>query len=237
MELYKVINDKKYIVMAGVLALLNTILTIQALDSYSSYYYSDTSFGASGLLALTYIITVVFLFIYPFHMLSQDYRNNVLALMMASGVNRTKLYFSKIGAAILCSFGAVLIVAFIPSILIGLKMGNLGVIIDIISGIASFFGYLGISPVLMVVSLLISYLLMIVVINAAVIFSKGSSKTILYYFGFIMGEGLFTTFLKPIVNIYEYDVNANLGYGILLNLAIIIFFGWLSLRQMKNQNL
>ncbi|MFV0394293.1 MAG: hypothetical protein ACK5LC_07845 [Coprobacillaceae bacterium] len=241
MEIYKFLNDKKYLIIAGVLALLNTVLTIQALDSISSYsyYYGNTYYfeGIGSLLGLTYIFTFVFLFVYPFHVLAQDYKNNVLALMMASGVNRTKLYFSKIGAAILCSFGLVIVVALIPSILVGLKMGNLNVIGDIISGISSVFGYLGVNSGLVLINMLISYLVMIVIINAAVIFSKGSSKSVLFYFGFMMALGVFRNVMNPIVNIYQYDINGNLLYGMVMNIVILVFFGWLSLRQMNHQNL
>jgi ABC-2 type transport system permease protein len=239
MELYKFVSDKKYLIVAGVLAILNTIFTIQMIDSLPSYSYYGSNDGSAigGLAVLVYIITIILLIIYPFHLLGQDYRNNVLALMMASGVNRTKLYFAKTGAVVLCSLALGFLITIVPAFLVAIKFGSLSVIGEVLNVFSEAFGYFGMSQFLFIISALVVYTLQIVVINAAVIFAKGAMKATLFYLGFSFCQGLITTLLGRTSSGYAYDVNGDLLYGIALNLIIMAGFMFLSLRQMRVQNL
>jgi ABC-2 type transport system permease protein len=234
MELYKFINDRKYLIIAGVLALLNMLFTIETITSLNSYSGATEFF--SGTMVIIYFLSIIFLFIYPFHSLSQDYKNNVMALMMASGVNRAKLYFSKVCATALCSLGLLLVVVFVPFFLISLRFGELGGIIDVILSIFSPYANLGLNQFLWLVKMLLSYVLMIVTINAAVTFTKGSVIAILLYLGLWIVQLTFISAFNPIT-LYSFNIVSYILYGMFLELFLILLYGYLSIRQMQVQNL
>lgn len=234
MELYKFINDRKYLIIAGVLALLNTVFTIETINSINMYSGATEFF--SGTMVIVYFLSIIFLFIYPFHSLSQDYKNNVMALMMASGVNRTKLYFSKVCATALCSLGLLLAVVFVPLFLISLRFGELGGIIDMILSLFSPYANLGLNQFLWLVKMLLSYVLMVVTINAAVTFTKGSIIAVLLYLGLWIVQLTFISVFNPIT-FYSFNIVSYILYGMFLELFLILLYGYLSIRQMKVQNL
>lgn len=234
MELYKFINDRKYLIIAGVLALLNTAFTIQTIKSLNLYSGATEFF--SGTMVIVYFLSIIFLFIYPFHSLSQDYKNNVMALMMASGVNRTKLYFSKVCATALCSLGLLLVVVFVPMVLILLRFGELGGIIDAIFSMFSPYANLGLNDLLWLVKLSLSYVLMIVTINTTVIFTKGSVIAVLLYLGLWIVQLTFISVFNPIT-LYSFNIVSYILYGMFLELFLILLYGYLSIRQMQVQNL
>lgn len=111
MELFKFFKNTKMLFTLLGLGLLGIILSLGTL-------YTDTDSPLFGPLVISlffYFLGIMcFIFIYPYMLISTDYQNNVMALMIASGVNRTKLFFSKIGATIIISYLVSIIVVVIP---------------------------------------------------------------------------------------------------------------------------
>lgn len=242
MEFYKFLNDKKYLIIAIVLGVANFLLTLSLVDKMnSSYYgyYGSSSSTASSLLGMSAIMSVIFLFIYPFHALAIDYKNNVMALMMASGVNRTKLYFSKIGATLVSAFLLLLIVVVIPVFLLSLRYGSLSDFGEIFESLLWGFDYMGVSSILYFIYMILSYLSVIVIINMVVIFTKGSSaKSVLLFFGIQIAMSILTSsILNSFFDSYWMDANDLIINNIIIYSIMIVGFGLLSLRQLKTQNL
>lgn len=237
MELYKFINDRKYLIIAGVLALLNTIFTIQTMNSVRSFSYYSSAYPNGMMMMMSISLSIIFLSIYPFHALAQDYKNNVLALMMASGVNRTKLYFSKVGATVLCSFGLLLVVVLLPMILISITFGGTDAIIKIITTFAFPFGNLAYHDFILILSLLVSYVLMIVTINTAIVFTKGSITAILLYIGLWLIQTTFLGFFTAPGIPFDSLNTSYLFTGVISRVLVIFLYGYISIRQMKIQSL
>ena len=103
MEFYRNFRDKSWLIVIGVmaiLALIDSILIINLIGQTVSGY-SHNSAGTAVLAALTIFFTLAlglgiwaFQIIYQFHLLSVDYSNKALGLMIASGVNRMTYYFN-----------------------------------------------------------------------------------------------------------------------------------------------
>ena len=96
MEFYRNFRDKSWLIVIGVmaiLALIDSILIINLIGQTVSGY-SHNSARTAVLAALTIFFTLAlglgiwaFQIIYQFHLLSVDYSNKALGLMIASGVN------------------------------------------------------------------------------------------------------------------------------------------------------
>ena len=237
MEFYKFFNDKKYLIIAIVLGIINFVFIHSLLGKMSTSYYGY--YSTSGYVGMSVFMSIIFLFIYPFHALAIDYKNNVMALMMASGVNRTKLYFSKIGSTIITGFLLVLIVLVIPIFLATLRYASFSDIGELLEVMMEGMNFIGMSPTLYNTYLIVSYLSTIVTINMAVIFMKGSSaKSVLLFFGIQIVMGMITsTILDVTSNSYWLDSNDLIINNIIVSLIVIVGFGFASLRQLNTQNL
>lgn len=232
-------------IIAMVLGFSNLIFTLQLYNGltnlYNNHYYSGSGFG--GISTLTFFISFIFLLVYPFHALSIDYKNNVMALMIASGVNRTKLYFAKIGATMIASFLLMLIIIVIPVFVASLFYGEvsrIGSMLDRLISIDYWLGDVdGISPFLHLLSSIISYASVIVIIYTATIFTKGTSKTVLIFLGLIIVANIImSTFLTPILQLDAYyDPTLAFMCDLVGNIFKIVVFGFLSLRQLNIQSL
>ena len=127
MEFYRNFRDKSWLIVIGVmaiLALIDSILIINLIGQTVSGY-SHNSAGTAVLAALTIFFTLAlglgiwaFQIIYPFHLLSVDYSNKALGLMIASGVNRMTYYFIKLISTILSTLLALFTILIIPFFLI-----------------------------------------------------------------------------------------------------------------------
>ena len=143
MEFYRNFRDKNWLIVIGVmaiLALIDSILIINLIGKTVSGY-SQNSAGTPVLVALTIFFTLAlglgiwaFQIIYPFHLLSVDYSNKALGLMIASGVNRMTYYFIKLISTILSTLLALFTILIVPFFLIlGVYVRQLSEFLSMIS--------------------------------------------------------------------------------------------------------
>ncbi|MGL4383211.1 MAG: hypothetical protein ACRCTA_05800 [Bacilli bacterium] len=99
MELYKFFQDKPLLIAAIVLGVLNTLMI-----SIGIGISNEAILDSSGIISVIIVIILltsllasfIILLLYPFQCVCIDYKNNVLATMIASGVDRVKYYFTKL---------------------------------------------------------------------------------------------------------------------------------------------
>lgn len=242
MELFKYMRDKKYLIVTGILAILNicsTIYLVYLIDHAPKIYESDNRFLGIFMLFLVFSIfaNLAFMFLYPFHLMSMDYKNDVMAMLVASGVNRNRLFFSKIGATLLWSLCVTFVLVFIPGFIILFKAsqttGMYNVLEDILRTLnlnqSSIFG--------LSFTFVNSYINTLIVISTATILMKGKNLTILVYFGINMAQSIFLNILSFIPASMNFS---DLGISIMNNLLMILIsvgMTFLSLSIMKKQNL
>ncbi|MGX7013245.1 hypothetical protein [Vagococcus silagei] len=245
-EFFKYFNEKKYLLTMLILFVFNTLsvfyfkylssLSDQAVDSSSDVFAAFIALF--GLLFFTsYIATFVFMFYYPFHLLSMDYKNNVMALLVASGVNRTRLFFSKVGAALIWTFAVsvvVFVVPFLVMLMFMIKSADLNfVLYSFLEG----FGVFGKSFVEIGFDIILKLLLSTVTLFLATIMLKGRGLSILLFFGLNMA----TSLVIGLFNIIPIKLNFSfLGlrlYTYLTMIIAILVIIVLGLERMKKQNL
>lgn len=86
------------------------------------------------LFTFSIIGSIVFLFIYPYRMARNDYKNKVMSLLIASGVSRVQYYFVKVGATLLFSFLSVFLIAMVPIVIAMLASEGFSFAIDFLYG-------------------------------------------------------------------------------------------------------
>ena len=177
------------------------------------------------------------MFLYPFHLMSLDYKNDVMAMLVASGVNRTRLFFSKIGATLLWSLCVTIILVFVPGFIVLLKMSQTTGMFEFIGEIFRLMNINSFSIFSISFTMLNSYLNTLILISAATILMKGKNLTILVYFAFNTAQTMvlgFLGFIPAAMNFSEtgYSLFTNLAM-MLVSMGMILF----SLRVMKTQNL
>ena len=242
MELFKYMRDKKYLIATGILAIVNictTVYLVHLIDKAN--YISESESAFVGLFFLFFMLTMfanlAFMFLYPFHLMSLDYKNDVMAMLVASGVNRTRLFFSKIGATLLWSLCVTIILVFVPGFIVLLKMSQTTGMFEFIGEIFRLMNINSFSILSISFTMLNSYLNTLILISAATILMKGKNLTILVYFAFNTAQTMvlgFLGFIPAAMNFSEtgYSLFTNLAM-MLVSMGMILF----SLRVMKTQNL
>lgn len=243
MELFKYLRDKTYLMITGILAIINVFITIYftyILDSYVQFNISTGS-GFFGFMMIFTILSifanVVFMFLYPFHLMSMDYRNNVMSMLVSSGVNRTRLFFAKIGATLLWSIGISVVLVFFPALIILLKLSQLTDIQIIVSSIVQGVDASGVSMLGLIVSSAISYINSLVIIATAVIMLKGNNSTFFLFIGLTMLQSVVISLFNSIPNHFDFSVSGMIIFSNLLLIASTLIFIVISLRIMKKQSL
>ncbi|MFD1901270.1 ABC transporter permease [Enterococcus termitis] len=245
MELFKFLRDKSFLITAGVIGVLNIILSLFALSAVSafsdSYYESSATaalLGTMGVIGFIVIFgNIIFAYVYPFHMISMDYKNNVMAMMVASGVNRRKLFFAKIGAIFICTIALMLLIALIPMILFLVKLVQLDGWDSFVEGLNSMFYYTELSFGKLIFSGLLSYLNMLMVIATACIIMKGKNLSFLLFIGFNILSTFVTGILSMISFSFDFSVTGSYIFQLFLTVVSIVVFGYISLRTLEKQNL
>ncbi|MTD40330.1 hypothetical protein GIX45_17240 [Erwinia sp. CPCC 100877] len=244
MELFKFLRDKSFLIAAGVIGVLNIIFTLLALSAFNitdSYYDSSSTAAMIGTLAIIWVILVmgniIFAYIYPFHMLSMDYKNNVMAMMVASGVNRRKLFFAKVGAIFICTIALTLAITLIPLILCAVKIVQEGGWNDFVKGFTTVFYYTDLSVVKLIFSGIFGYINMLMLIAAACIIMKGKNLSFMLFIGFNMLNSLVTGILSTITIAFDFSLNGVYTFQLLLTIISTVVFGYISLRVLEKQNL
>lgn len=243
MELFKYVKDKTYLITTGVLAIINVILTIYFTNIFDSFMYNDsalssTLFGFMILfLVLTILANIAFMFFYPFHLLSMDYRNDVMSLLVASGVNRTRLFFAKIGGALLWSFCLMLILVFVPFAITLLSLFQISDMQLILASFGEYLNIAGLSVGMIIFSSIFSYINSLVLLATATIILRGKMSSIILFVGFNMLQSLIISFLGLIPVMLNFSVIGATILNQLFLFGITLIFILLSLKVMKSQNL
>lgn len=242
MELFKYMRDRRYLIATGVLAVVNiftTVYLVHLIDKMNYLSENDSEFIGMFFLffSLTVLANLAFMFLYPFHLMSLDYKNDVMAMLVASGVNRTRLFFSKIGATLLWSLCVTLILVFIPSFIVLFKISQTTGMLNLLSQIFDVLNINSVSILGLSFTFLNSYLNTLILISAATILMKGRNLTILVYFCFNIVQSMLLGFIAFIPAAMNFS---DTGLSIFSNLMMLIVSGLvvlLSLRIMKKQNL
>ncbi len=248
MEIFKFLRDKTYLITAGVIAILNILGTLFLLsmitafsDPYNTNSYWQEHSELLGVFVLLFVFTCIgtslFLIIYPFHIISMDYKNNVMAMMIAAGVNRRKLFFSKIGASIICTIGLTIGVTIIPAILFFIKIAQEVGIQEFFSQFSSLFYYLDTSVFWLILYFFVSLINTLIIMSAATIILKGSNLSILLYFGFSLLSNIIVSIFTSTSFIYNMTPTGAMIFQIIMGLISIGAFTAISLRNLETQNL
>ena len=245
MELFKFLRDRSFLITAGVIGVLNIVVTLLSLNLTSmfsdSYYESNATASMIGTIVIVGVIVfignIIFAYVYPFHMISMDYKNNVMAMMVASGVNRRKLFFAKIGAIFICTIALMLMIALIPTILFLIKLVQLDAWDGFAEGFNSVFYYTDLSFVKFIFSGLLGYLNMLMVIATACIIMKGKNLSFLLFMGFNILSSLVTGMLQTLAYSFNFSETGSYIFQIFLTALSIVVFGYISLRTLEKQNL
>lgn len=244
MELFKFLRDKSFLIAAGIIGVVNIILTLVALSIFNftdSYY--DSSAAASMFVTFGFVLfiliwgNIIFAYIYPFHMISMDYKNNVMAMMVASGVNRRKLFFSKIGAIFICTIALMLMIALIPFILCLIKLMQSGAWNEFVEGFASVFYFTGLTLGKAIFSGLLGYLNMLMIIATSCIIMKGKNLSFLLFIGFNILNSIITGILSTVSIAFNFGSTGIYIFQLFLTIVSIVVFGYISLRTLEKQNL
>ena len=139
---------------------------------------------------LSVISSFIYLYYYPYQMARADYKNQVMSLMIASGVSRVKYYFVKIGSVFLFSLMSVIVVGLIPIIVVIAANGGMGFSFEIFN-----FYFQLVDMVSWLFFAFLNFLSMFSMLMTSVILTKGKGYTIFVYLGIsLIGMILFFVF-------------------------------------------
>ncbi|MDR0199201.1 MAG: ABC transporter permease [Streptococcaceae bacterium] len=250
MEFYKNFRDRVWIIITGILtvaSLLTTILGIMTATAFSNN--NQAEFTLSTVLVMLFgtfvFFTIVALYAfsvaYPYHLLSQDYSNRALGLMIASGVNRSSYYFMKVLATILSTLLALAIILIIPLILV------LGFYFQpVTTALSQFFSGITLPLALFyLVSYIIGQLAAVALMFWCVIMARGKFWAIFVFFGISMGAGVITSIITT--TFIGITTTANSAsdiptYGsavinILIGLVELVLYALIGFFQIRRQDL
>lgn len=242
MELFKYMRDKKYLIATSILAIINictTVYLVYLIDHAQTLSESESTFFGIFVLffSLSILANFAFMFLYPFHLMSMDYKNDVMAMLVASGVNRNRLFFSKIGATLLWSFCVTFVLVFIPGFIVLLKATQSTGMLQMFNDLLKYVNVNHLSIFGMSLSFINSYINTLILISAATIIMKGRNLTILVHFGFSMVQSLVINFLDLIPSSMNFSQTGMSLFKNLILMLISIGVTLASLSVMKKQNL
>lgn len=242
MEMFKFMKEKSYMITAGILAVLNIMVTLfimYIVNGFTTNTNSIPSAFASMMVFVTIFVIFanwLFLFLYPFHIISVDYKNNVMAMLVASGVNRTKLFFSKIGAVIICTVLLSIAITIIPVLIIFIDITTKVGAQQFIEGVSSIFsGLQSIDGFSLIVMMIFSYLASLMTITASAILVKGSNKTVSLFIGFSILISLVSGVLNQVINTNAMDTSSRLFVQSLYSVLTILIFGFIGVKTLQKQ--
>jgi len=231
MEMFKNLHDRTNIFVIIVLMCVNIIggLVVSDLVINNTWMWSVnmSAFQEAVLLVLVFsvIASAAFMFIYPYQLSRVDYKNNVMSLMIASGVSRVQYYFVKIGATLIFSFASFLLVVFIPLVIATRGVALTGLtLLDIEFDLS--FGLF-----------LIAWLSMFFMLMTAVIIVKGKWVAIFVYFGLSIATSIVFNILQGILGIDWWDRAAMNTFSIFQYLSTIVVFAVIGILVLRKQDL
>ncbi len=242
MELFKYMRDKKYLIATAVLAFINictTVYLVYLIDHIQGF--SELNNNLLGIFVLFSSLTVfanfTFMFLYPFHLMSMDYKNDVMAMLVASGVNRNRLFLSKIGATLLWSLAVTFILVFIPGFIVLLKASQSMGMMDMFHNLLSVIDIGDLSIWGMSITFFNRYLNTLVLISTATTLMKGRNLTILVYFAFSMIQTIIVGMIETLPISLGFSTTSMSIFSNLLLMLVSILMTLVSLAIMKRQNL
>ena len=238
MEMYKFITSKFYlylIVGIGIFNLLTTIYVSSLISSNGADGYNTAFLVMLGI--TTYLLNVagmIFIFIYPINSFSTDYKNNVMATIVSSGVSRKVLYFVKLLSILLNEIIMLHILYFLPLVVISqIRISDENELL--LSRMVEILQYIFTEP--LIISIVFLYLILIVIVLIySSILARGGIMSIFIYIGFsILNAVVFNLFT---ISLIQSNGDTYAQWKILIVVSILIIsYITLSMRTINKQNL
>ena len=238
MEMYKFITSKFYlylIVGIGIFNLLTTIYVSSLISSNGADGYNTAFLVMLGI--TTYLLNVagmIFIFIYPINSFSTDYKNNVMATIVSSGVSRKVLYFVKLLSILLNEIIMLHILYFLPLVVISqIRIPGKNEIL--ISKMVESLQYILKEPLIILIIFLYLTLIVIVLVYSSIL-ARGGIISIFIYIGFsILNAILLNLFTRSLT---QCNGDVVTQWKTLITISVfIIAYVILSLRTINKQNL
>lgn len=247
MEMYKFKNDKPYLIAAAILGVLNIIITFIVVSTTGGLLSGDIGINSSGseaaiitLITVTPLLAIgnaVFMFIYPFHAVAIDYKNNVMAMLFASGVNRKNMYFAKIGAIVLSTLLLSIAISIVPIIIVLVKISSGIELKEALHAISEFFGVVDINFIQYVLLGILGYINTVIMIVFSSIFQKGAKLTFLVYVAISMAASMAKGVLSTIPLSMDLGAGGYITFEILWVILSMVVFAYGSLKLLETQDL
>ncbi len=245
MEMYRNFRDRAYLI---VIAVLTGLFAIAAAIGISLIFQSQNggSYNTPNLSLVfieipfvfaLFIALAAFSVIYPWHLLSTDYNNKVLSLVVASGVKRSNYYFVKLLATIVSSLLAYLAIGLIPVVLLlgFFHVQFFDAMQQIVRGLTSGQGWM------FIFSSLISSVATMVILYFVVVLTRGKFWGVFVFLGIRLGLGvIISTINLSISSVSGSTTGTLMGSsvsGIIFSLIEIVTFGIIGFVTLKRQDL
>ena len=238
MEMYKFITSKFYlylIVGIGIFNLLTTIYVSSLISSNGADGYNTAFLVMLGI--TTYLLNVagmIFIFIYPINSFSTDYKNNVMATIISSGVSRKVLYYVKLLSILLNEIIMLHILYFLPLVVISqIRISDENELL--LSRMVEILQYIFTEPLIILIVFLYLILIVIVLIYSSIL-ARGGIMSIFIYIGFsILNAVVFNLFT---ISLIQSNGDTYAQWKILIVVSILIIsYITLSMRTINKQNL
>jgi len=169
MELFKNWHDRTNLFVMLAFMAVNTLGGLSLISPASG-------FMTGSLLGFSILGSTIFLFVYPYQMARNDYKNKVMSLLIASGVSRIQYYFVKVGATLLFSFLSILLIIILPLFVVFLAEEGILVVLE-------FFNFFfEIEPIMFLI-IIFTWLAAFSILMTSVIISRGRGFTIFVFWG------------------------------------------------------
>ena len=238
MEMYKFITSKFYlylIVGIGIFNLLTTIYVSSLISSNGAYGYNTAFSVMLGITAyLLNVAGMIFIFIYPINSFSTDYKNNVMATIVSSGVSRKVLYFVKLLSILLNEIIMLHILYFLPLVVIS-QIRIPGENELLISKMVEILQYILKEPLIIFIIFLYLTLIIIVLVYSSIL-ARGGIISIFIYIGFSILNAILLNLFTRTLTQSNGDVVTQWKTLITISVLIIAYV-ILSLRTINKQNL
>ncbi len=238
MEMYKFVTSKFYLYLIASIGIFNLLATIYFSSLISSNGADGYNTAFSVMLGIiTYLLNVagmIFIFIYPINSFSTDYRNNVMATIVSSGVSRKVLYYVKLLSILLNEIIMLHILYFLPLVVISqIRISDENELL--LSRMVEILQYIFTEP--LIISIVFLYLILIVIVLIySSILARGGIMSIFIYIGFsILNAVVFNLFT---ISLIQSNGDTYAQWKILIVVSILIIsYITLSMRTINKQNL
>ncbi|MCL2367570.1 MAG: hypothetical protein FWC72_01095 [Oscillospiraceae bacterium] len=233
MELYKNIHGRVNWILMLSLMLINTIGGFVISNQNWMRVPSTAGIMMTILFIFSVIGTFIFLFLYPYQMARVDYRNNVMSLLIASGVSRVQYYFVKVGATLLFSLLSIVLLVILPLLIV--------LIIHDMRLVFEFFHFNFEIDIMAIGIILLGWLSTFSMLMTAVIIVKGKRVSIFIFLGF-------SIVLSQIAFVIRTLIMFSAGFGnnwwevnntitLLQHLLTMVVMGLIGILVLRKQNL